>query len=81
MIPPNVMTETMPVSTCMVVMEGPAAGAGENICRVIAAASREGTPLVVKVLTMYFAYLIGYLHMCTILTPLSLESGGTRAKQ
>lgn len=33
-MPPNVMTETMPVS--MVVMEGPAAGAGENICRVIA---------------------------------------------
>lgn len=44
MIPPNVMTETMPVSTCMVVMEGPAAGAGENICRVIAF-----TALVVKI--------------------------------
>lgn len=47
MIPPNVMTETMPVSTCMVVMEGPAAGAGENICRVIAF-----TALVVNVLTL-----------------------------
>lgn len=41
-MPPNVMTETMPVS--MVVMEGPAAGAGENICRVIAF-----TALVVKI--------------------------------
>lgn len=44
MMPPNVMTETMPVSTCVVVMEGPAAGAGENICRVIAF-----TALVVKI--------------------------------
>lgn len=30
-----------------------------------------------------FAYLMGYLHtcMCTVLTPLSLESGGTRAME